>query len=180
MVGPVAAHSEDLDVIRAATAKFKDVNIALAEGFIRDPSGLCVSAAAEGLPAEWGAMGIHYINPGLLKITAGEPRVNGNSTHRDLTGPSVWVYGAQADGALVLGGIENLVGLEAWSAAGNTNIPVFKGRKWDKMADDPATDSDEAHNFMPHYDLHVWLYRENPAGMLAPFNPAVTCEHHGG
>ena len=64
VAGPVAAHSEDLDVIRAATAKFKDVNIALAEGFIRDPSGHCVSAAAEGLPAEWGAMGLHYINPG--------------------------------------------------------------------------------------------------------------------
>ena len=66
LAGPVAAYSEDLDVIRAAAAKFKDVNIALAEGFIRDPSGLCVSAAAEGLPAEWSAMGLHYINPGFV------------------------------------------------------------------------------------------------------------------
>ena len=27
----------------------------------------------------------------------------------------------------------------------------------------------------PHYDLHVWLYRENPDGMLAAFNPDVSC-----
>jgi len=26
-----------------------------------------------------------------------------------------------------------------------------------------------------HYDLHVWLYRENPDGMLAAFNPDVSC-----
>jgi len=77
-------------------------------------------------------------------------------------------------------GIENLVWIEAWNAAGNTDILVFKGKKWDKMADNPTTDSDEAHHFTPHYDPHVWLYRENPAGKLAPFKPAVTCEHHGG
>lgn len=32
--------------------------------------------------------------------------------------------------------------------------------------------------YEPHYDLHIWLYRENPHGLLSPFNPAVTCEHH--
>lgn len=26
-----------------------------------------------------------------------------------------------------------------------------------------------------HYDLHVWLFRHNPDGLLAPFNPAVSC-----
>ena len=29
--------------------------------------------------------------------------------------------------------------------------------------------------FEPHYDRHVWLYRENPNGVFTPFNPAVTC-----
>jgi hypothetical protein len=47
------------------------------------------------------------------------------------------------------------------------------------MADDPLTAIDEAHNFMPHHDRHVWLYRENPNGVFAPFNPRVTCKHHG-
>ena len=26
-----------------------------------------------------------------------------------------------------------------------------------------------------HYDLHVWLWRFNPAGMFAQFNPRVSC-----
>jgi hypothetical protein len=34
--------------------------------------------------------------------------------------------------------------------------------------------------FMPHFDRHVWLYRDNPTGMFSPFNPAVTCQHHTG
>ena len=180
MAGPAMPHSEDLDVIRAATEKYKDVSIALAEGFIPDPSGQCVSAAAEGLPAEWGGMGIHYLNPKLLQITAGEPRVNGNSTHTDFTRPAILLYEPQEDGSLVLLGIENLVWIDAWKAAGNEDTPVFMGRKWDMMIDDPATDGDEAHRFMPHYDQHVWLYRENPTGILNPFNPAATCEHHRG
>ena len=26
-----------------------------------------------------------------------------------------------------------------------------------------------------HYDLHVWLYRQNPAGIFARWNPRVSC-----
>jgi hypothetical protein len=46
------------------------------------------------------------------------------------------------------------------------------------MADDPKTPIDEAHNFEPHYDRHVWLYRSNANGMFAQFNPTVTCKFH--
>jgi hypothetical protein len=48
------------------------------------------------------------------------------------------------------------------------------------MRDDPATRVDEAHMFEPHYDQHVWLYRDNPSGVLAQFNPRVSCAHHKG
>jgi hypothetical protein len=48
------------------------------------------------------------------------------------------------------------------------------------MTDDPQTPIDEAHMFEPHYDRHVWIYRTNPNGVFAPFNPAVTCDHHTG
>ena len=34
--------------------------------------------------------------------------------------------------------------------------------------------------FAPHYDRHVWIYRENPNGVFTPFNPAVSCAHHHG
>ncbi len=167
----------EIAAVIAATEKYRDVNVALAEGFIPDPSGHCVSAAMEGLPPEWGSMGIHYLNPAALKITASEPRLDGQSTHTDFMKPAILLYEPQADGSLELVGVENLVFQEAWLAAGNTEPPTFAGKVWDTMADDPATAGDEAHRFEPHYDQHVW-FRENPAGNLIPFNPNVTCEHH--
>ena len=45
------------------------------------------------------------------------------------------------------------------------------------LKDDPNTTVDEAHNYQPHYELHAWLFRHNPAGMFAEFNPNVTCAH---
>ena len=27
-----------------------------------------------------------------------------------------------------------------------------------------------------HYDLHAWLWKDNPEGMFSPVNPDVTCE----
>lgn len=169
---------DELEAIRAATAKYKDVNVALADGFIRDPANACVMAGEEGLPPEWGGMGIHYLNMARLGITTGEPRVDGNGLNTDFTKPSVLMYEPQADGSLVLLGVENLVFQAAWHAAGNSSPPIFVEAEWDTMADDPATEGDEAHHFEPHYDRHVWAFRENPAGMVVPFNPAVSCEFH--
>jgi hypothetical protein len=48
------------------------------------------------------------------------------------------------------------------------------------MENDPKTRADEAHMFEAHYDRHVWIYRENPLGVFAPFNPKVSCGHHTG
>ena len=166
----------EIAAVKAATEKYSDVNVALAEGFIPDPSGHCVSAAMEGLPPEWGAMGLHYLNPVALKITASEPRVDGQSTYTDFMKPAILLYEPQADGSLELVGVENLVFQKAWLAAGNTEPPVYAGKVWEPMADDPATNADEAHMFEPHFDQHVW-FRDNPAGNLLPFNPNVTCEH---
>jgi hypothetical protein len=133
-----------------------------------------------GLPAETGAMGIHYFRPDLLGITAPpNPLVDGNGTHTDFLNPAVLIYEPQADGSLELIAVENLVFQEAWHAAGNDQPPSFHGVPFDAMVDDPNTaDIDEAHMFAPHYDRHVWIYRENPSGVFAQFNPAVTCEHH--
>ncbi|MEQ8966763.1 MAG: hypothetical protein RID91_13120 [Azospirillaceae bacterium] len=178
--GGVLADDYDLDHLRALSEKYKDVNVALAEGYIPDPSGHCVVAAEEGLPAELGAMGIHYLHPAMLKLADGGDRVDGAGTHTDFEKPAILLYEPQADGSLALVGIENLVFEAAWKAEGNNGPPMMNGRAWDHMADDPATALDEAHGFMPHYDQHVWLFRENPLGALEPFNPHVTCSgHHG-
>ncbi|HEX6314367.1 MAG TPA: hypothetical protein VFZ73_05885 [Gemmatimonadaceae bacterium] len=167
-----------LEEVRRATERFRDVNVAVAEGYVRDPSNDCTVATHMGLPAETGAMGVHYVRFDLLEITAEQPRVDGNGTHTDFLQPAVLLYEPQADGSMELVGVENLVYIAAWRAAGNAGPPSFQGVEWDLMVDDPATDLDEAHGFAPHYDRHVWLYRENPNGIFTQFNPAVSCEHH--
>lgn len=178
--GQVALADEASDVagVRQSVEKYQDVKLALADGYIPDPSGHCVTADMAGLPADYGAMGIHYLNPGLLKVTATAPKVDGDSTYTDWTKPAILIYEPQADGSLTLVGVENLVFVKSWEAAGNTAPPEFAGRVWDFMSDDPATPGDEAHGFMPHFDQHVWVFRDNPRGNLEPFNAAVTCQHH--
>lgn len=167
--------------VRQATERFQDVAVALAEGYIRDPWDLCDTAAMMGRPAALGAMGIHYFRPDLLGATDGPgPRVDGDGVHTDFLKPSILIYEPQADGSLTLVAVENLVFQEAWHAAGHAAPPTFHGVVFDTMADDPATPADEAHMFEPHYDRHVWIYRDNPNGVFAPFNPAVTCAHHTG
>ena len=174
---PVSAQPEpDLAAVRAAAERFRDVNVALAEGYVRDPLNLCDTAAMMGRPAELGAMGIHFFRPDLLGISAPpNPRVDGNGTHVDFLRPAILIYEPQADGSLELVAVENLVFQRAWHAAGNAERPSFHGVPYDQMADDPATQVDEAHLFEPHYDRHVWVFRDNPNGVFAPFNPNVTC-----
>jgi hypothetical protein len=165
--------------VRTATERFRDVRVALAEGYIRDPNNMCETAEMMGRPAALGAMGIHYFRPDLLGITAPpSPRVNGNGIHTDFRKPSILIYEPQADGSLELVAVENLVFADAWRAAGHTERPSFHGVSYDSMADDPATPIDEAHMFEPHFDRHVWIYRENPNGVFTPLNPAVSCANH--
>ena len=177
VVSPAMAQSEpDLAAVRAAAERFRDVNVALAEGYIRDPMNLCDTAAMMGRPAELGAMGIHFFRPDLLGITAPpNPRVAGNGTHTDFLRPAILIYEPQPDGSLELVAVENLVFQRAWHGAGHAERPTFHGVPYDHMADDPATSIDEAHMFEPHYDRHVWVFRENPNGVFAPFNPNVRC-----
>lgn len=174
-----ASLEPDLAAVRQAAARFQDVEVALAEGYLRDPANLCDDAAMMGQPPELGAMGIHYFRPDLLGISGPpNPRVNGNGTHVDFLRPAVLIYEPQADGSLELVAVENLVFVEAWEAAGNVSPPAFQGIPYDRMEDDPATEADEAHMFAPHYDRHVWLFRDNPNGVFAQYNPAVSCRHH--
>jgi hypothetical protein len=173
--GPSAA---ELNAIRGATAKYVDVNAALADGYIKDPSNMCVTSAMEGAPRQLGAMGVHYFRPDLLGLAGDKPRVHGTGMHTDFLKPAVLIYEPQGDGSQKLVAIENLVWAKSWKEAGNKEAPEFHGFDYYYMQDNPLTEADEAHGFEPHYELHFWLYRDNPNGMFAPFNPTVTCEHH--
>ena len=134
-----------------------------------------------GRPESLGAMGIHYFRPDLLGITAPpSPRVNGAGTHTDFRKPSILIYEPQEDGKLELVAVENLVFAAAWRDGGKTAPPTFHGVPYDSMMDDPNTTIDEAHMFEPHFDRHVWIYRKNPNGVFAQFNPAVSCANHRG
>jgi hypothetical protein len=168
-----------LDEVRASTARFQNVEAALAEGYVRDPGNMCDTAPMMGRPAALGGMGIHFFRPDLLGIKGPpNPRVDGDGTHTDFRKPAILIYEPRADGSLELVAVENLVFKKAWHAAGNKRLPTFHGVEYDDMADDPETKADEAHGFEPHYDRHVWLYRPNANGMFAQYNPTVTCRFH--
>jgi hypothetical protein len=143
----------DLTAVRQATAKYHDVNVALADGFIRTPA--CVEEP--GL----GGMGIHFINPARLM----DPAIN-------LLEPEILLYIETKKGMKLLG-VEYFQGI----GAPDTSIPdpappaaVVLGR----ALDGPM----EAHEpgQPPHYDLHVWIWQANPSGIFAPFNPNVSCQ----
>ncbi|HEM47153.1 MAG TPA: hypothetical protein ENO23_08930 [Alphaproteobacteria bacterium] len=175
----VEASGPSLDELRAATARYRDVEAAIADGYVRDPMNVCETADKLGLPAELGGMGVHYFRPDLLGVSGPpSPRVNGTGTHVDFRRPGVLIYEPQADGSLRLAAVENLAFRAAWEAEGHAEPPSYQGVAFNLMADDPATPIDEAHMFEPHYDLHVWVHMENPNGTYAQFNPNLTCEHH--
>lgn len=164
-----------LDQVRAATEKYRDVKIAERDGYVRDPMNECVTAASIGYPPELGAMGVHYARDDLLGIKGPpNPRVDGTGTYTDFNKPAILLYEPQSDGSLKLVGVENLVFERAWNAT-HKDPPSFHGVRYNRMADDPATPADEGHMFMPHFDRHVWLYRDNPNGVFAQFNPKVSC-----
>ena len=171
-----APEEPSLEEVRAATAKYRDVKVAIAEGYVAAPGEMCEAAEHMGKDAKLGAMGIHYFRPDMLGISGPpNPRVDGDGVHIDFRKPSILIYEPQEDGSVALVAVENLVFEKAWKAAGHDAPPSFHGRTYERMADDPATTIDEAHMFEPHFDRHVWLWRDNPSGIFAPFNPNVTC-----
>jgi len=82
-----AAQSALLAEVRAATARFHDLEVAIAEGY--ESTHECASSPD-------GAMGIHFMNPDL--IAPGAPV--------DATRPPVLMYGPSASGELELWGVE--------------------------------------------------------------------------
>lgn len=83
--------ASQVPTLQEATARFADVNVALAEGYIPDPSGMCVTAEIEGAPRQLGAMGIHYFRPDLLGLAPPAPqaRVSGEGPSAADSGSSI-------------------------------------------------------------------------------------------
>ena len=181
-VAGCASRSDEptFEEVREIAQRYRDVNVARAEGYTTDNK--CVTAEMLGFPAELGAMGLHYVRRDLLGLPPkpappGGPRVSGTGTHTDFRKPAMLVYEPQPDGSLELVAVENLVFAAAWHK-GRKEPPKFHGRTYDLLVDKPGTKVDEAHGWAPHYEQHVWVFRDNPNGPLEEFNPNVTCRHH--
>jgi hypothetical protein len=144
---------DDLRRARAATRRFRDVKVAREAGY-----------AATGECAEdpkYGGMGIHYANEELL--ADGE---------LDVSKPEVLVYEPTPSGRLRLGAVEYLQADADQDLATDPDRPSLFGLPFDgpMLGHEPG---------MPvHYDLHAWLYRHNPAGRFAMWNPNVHCPAH--
>ena len=96
---PSVAPDAEVESIRTATARFRDVNVALKEGYVRDPMNHCFVAPFEGYPKQLGAMGIHYFRPDLLGVTETTLPINGAGTHTDFTQPSIRCMNRRRTGA---------------------------------------------------------------------------------
>jgi len=148
-VGAASQPATLVEDVRRATSRFQDVAAAQAAGYA--PFLGCVSGPSEG------AMGIHYVNGGLV----GDGALNAQQ-------PEALLY-EDNDGALQLLGVEYIVLADAWNAK-NATPPTLGGQVFH------FTGSPNRYGLPPFYALHVWAWRTNPNGMFADFNPKVSCE----
>ena len=144
-----AAPPNDLQAVKAATARYHSIQQALADGYVAPPPGACiVHPALPGL-----AMGYHFENPALMEDNVIDP-----------LRPEMLLYERKPNGRFRLIGVEYYI-----EADQTTSAPVLFGQTFQGPM--PAH-----HPFMEtHYDLHVWLWKHNPLGLFATWNPDVNC-----
>ena len=92
-----------------------------------------------------GAMGYHYINTDWLDGAV------------EITRPESLVYAPGADGKLKLAAVEYIV-----PAGNGAPSPLF-GQSF------------HLNEELGVYVLHVWIWRNNPAGIFEDWNPRVSC-----
>jgi hypothetical protein len=141
---------ELLREVRKAVRPYREVAAAQAAGYI--PAAECVD------DPKYGGMGVHFTDPAL----ASDPTL-------DPLRPEVLVYQPRRDGTLRLGAVEYFRPDADQDLATDGDRPFLFGLPFDgpMLGHEPG---------MPiHYDLHVWLYRTNPAGLFAMWNPTVRC-----
>jgi hypothetical protein len=153
--------SKALAALRDTTDAYHDIDVALAAGYRPSAAG-CESIAT-------GAMGIHYGHPALLGVVRGSNPVRGTDPAIDPLRPEVLLYEPQSDGTRRLVGVEFVVYRAAWDAANPGKKPTFAGVPFNEMF------GPLSHGHTDHYELHVWIWRNNPMGMFEPWNPKVSC-----
>ena len=147
-VRPAQAHNDGrvkLDQVRDATAAYHQVSAAQAAGYSLVP-GLDYCFDNPGV----GGMGYHYINVALLD----------NSI--DPLKPEAMVYAPLSNGKLALGAVEYIVPAAGWDAV-HSQPPSLFGRTF------------ALEEALGVYELHAWIWKNNPLGVFFEWNPKVTC-----
>jgi hypothetical protein len=96
-----------------------------------------------------GAMGYHHMNAALM------------DTRIELERPEILVYERMPDGEYRLNGVEYIVPFSVWPET--KEPPVVMGQQLK-----PAPS-------LGIWYRHVWVWRDNPSGLFADWNPEVKC-----
>lgn len=143
--------------LRTLLDKYKDPVMAVHDGYLSTLG--CVDYPKGGGEGSMkyvpGGMGVHFLNGQLIGPTL------------DPAKPQVLIYEPNGD-KLTLVAAEWFVPAEA---AGKTRPKIFGQELGGPMAGHKPIMPDG----LVHYDLHVWLWKNNPAGIYAPTNPTVKC-----
>jgi hypothetical protein len=139
--------------VRHATARFVDINVALAEGWV--PATPCVSGP------DTGAMGVHLVFPTRLDHVV-----------LDASQPQALIYEPTSNGAMRLVGVEFIVTASLWAAHNPAPaVPALEGNLLNYIG------APNRFGLPAFYELHVWAWERNPRGTLADWNTHVTCDH---
>jgi hypothetical protein len=150
---PHASHGASAQLVRdvrAATRQFIDVNNAEAAGYA--PAFGCVSGP------DHGAMGIHYVNGGLV----GDGLI-------DVNHPEALIYEPIGNKRRLVG-VEYIVDAATWLKNNNNTPPSLDGQDFQFVA------APNRFNLADFFELHVWAWRDNPQGAFVDWNNQVTCE----
>ena len=117
-----------------------------------------------------GNMGYHRVN---VPLRGGAANPAAGDAVIDLTQPEMLLYEKTSTGAIQLVGVEYIVFKAAWERDHGAGAapPEILGH--------PLLAS--SHTFpgnaapIDHYELHVWVWKDNPLGMFEPYNPVITC-----
>jgi hypothetical protein len=142
-----------IDKVRAATARYLDINVAIAEGFVAATP--CVSGP------DAGAMGVHFVLPARIKAGV----LNAEQ-------PEALIYEPMVNGAMRLVGVEFVMLESVWAAKNPAgSVPALDGNLLNFV------EAPNRYGLPAFYEIHVWAWEQNPRGSYADWNTQVTCAH---
>jgi hypothetical protein len=156
-----AAMAPELVSARNALAKYADPLVAVRDGYFSTVACIDFPHGAVDGPVTYppGAMGVHFLNTANIG-----PKL-------DPAKPQVLIY-EPVGGKLKLVAAEWLMPV----AAAGGKAPVIFGQA---LAGPMAGHEPIMPAELTHYDLHVWLWKDNPKGVFTSTNAAVKCDPKG-